>query len=218
MASAERAFALLDKMPEVAERRDAHRVSDPRAACCSSMSRSPTTLTTWCCTACRSRPRRARASGSADDGAGKSSLMSLLMRFYDPTDGQILLDGEDLRDLRLADLRRQFAIVLQEPVLFSTTLGENIAYGRPDATREQIAEAARLANAHDFILALPEGYDTMVGERGMRLSGGERQRISLARAFLLDAPVLILYEPTSSVDIRRRSSSAMNRLMETAPR
>lgn len=148
-------------------------------------------------------------------GAGKSTLMGLLTRFYDPVAGQILLDGVDLRDFRLADLRRQFGIVLQEPVLFSTSIGENIAYGRPSARPEEIEAAARAANVHDFIAGLPEGYDTEVGERGVRLSGGERQRISLARAFLKDAPILILDEPTSSVDIRTEAEiiEAMQRLM-----
>jgi ATP-binding cassette, subfamily B, bacterial len=133
-------------------------------------------------------------------GAGKTTLMNLLARFYDPTRGRILLDGVDLRDYRVDDLRRQFALVLQEPVLFSTTIGENIHYARSDATRQEIIAAAKAAKAHDFITHLPEGYDTPVGERGLTLSGGERQRISLARAFLKDAPILILDEPTSAVD------------------
>jgi len=126
--------------------------------------------------------------------------MNLLARFYDPIRGRILLDGMDLRDYRLDDLRRQFALVLQEPVLFSTTIGENIRYARSDATQQEIIAAAKAANADDFIARLPEGYDTSVGERGLTLSGGERQRISLARAFLKDAPILILDEPTSAVD------------------
>src|SRR5215212_8094946 len=115
----------------------------------------------------------------------------------------------------VADLRKQFAIVLQEPVLFSTSIAENIAYANPDATYEEIVAAARAANAHEFITHLPEGYDTQVGERGMRLSGGERQRISLARAFLKDAPILILDEPTSSVDMKTEAliMEAMTRLM-----
>jgi ATP-binding cassette subfamily B protein len=136
-----------------------------------------------------------------ETGAGKSTMMNLLARFYDPTDGRLVLDGVDLRDYRVDDLRRQFALVLQEPVLFSTTIGENISYSRPDATRAEVIAAAKAANAHEFIARLPEGYDTPVGERGMTLSGGERQRISLARAFLKDAPILILDEPTSAVDV-----------------
>jgi len=148
-------------------------------------------------------------------GAGKTTLASLLMRFYDPTAGQILLDGADLREYKLADLRNQFAMVLQDSVLFSATIAENIAYARPEATQEEIEEAAKAANAHEFILSLPEGYQTLVGERGMRLSGGERQRISLARAFLKDAPILVLDEPTSSVDLRTEAAilEAMERLM-----
>jgi ATP-binding cassette subfamily B protein len=149
-------------------------------------------------------------------GAGKTSLLNLLTRFYDPTEGAILLDGVDLRDYKLADLRNQFAIVLQEPVLFSTSIGENIAYARPGASQDAIVAAAKAANAHDFISRLPAGYATPVGERGMRLSGGERQRISLARAFLKDAPLLLLDEPTSSVDVKTESSivEAMERLTQ----
>ena len=139
-------------------------------------------------------------------GAGKTTMISLLPRFYDPTRGRILLDGVDLRDYRVSDLRRQFALVLQDSVLFSTTIGENIAYARSDATQDEIIAAAKAANAHDFIARLPRGYDTPVGERGVTLSGGERQRISLARAFLKDAPVLILDEPTSAVDIGTEAS------------
>ncbi len=148
-------------------------------------------------------------------GAGKTTLVSLLPRFYDPTSGHILLDGTDLRDYRLQDLRNQFAIVLQEPVLFASSIGENIAYGRPGADDREIVEAARSANAHDFIAKLPEGYDTLVGERGTQLSGGERQRVALARAFLKNAPILILDEPTSSVDMKTEAAilEAMERLM-----
>jgi ATP-binding cassette, subfamily B, bacterial len=149
-------------------------------------------------------------------GAGKTTLVNLLNRFYDPTEGRILLDGVDLRDYRVADLRAQFAILLQEPLLFSTSVLENIAYAKQTAGLEEIFEAARAANVHDFIAGLPNGYATEVGERGVRLSGGERQRISLARAFLKDAPILILDEPTSSVDVGTEATimEAMSRLMK----
>ena len=148
-------------------------------------------------------------------GAGKTTLVSLLTRFYDPSSGQILLDGVDLGRYRLTDLRSQFAIVLQEPVLFSTSIAENIAYARPGAEFADVVAAAKAASADDFIRALPDGYATPVGERGVRLSGGERQRIALARAFLKDAPILILDEPTSSVDARTEAEilGAMERLM-----
>jgi len=148
-------------------------------------------------------------------GAGKSTLMSLLCRLYDPQAGEILLDGIDIRNYKLSDLRNQFAIMLQEPMLFSTTIAENIAYARPGADFEEIVAAARAANAHDFITNLGAGYETLVGERGMCLSGGERQRISLARAYLKNAPILILDEPTSSVDIWTEAGimQAMERLM-----
>ncbi|WP_217914440.1 ABC transporter ATP-binding protein [Miltoncostaea marina] len=149
-------------------------------------------------------------------GSGKTTLVGLMMRFHDPGAGRVLLDGRDIRDLRVADLRSQFAVVLQEPVLFSTTIAENIAYGRPGARLDEIAAAARAAGVHDVVEALPDGYDTLVGERGMTLSGGERQRISLARAFLTDAPILILDEPTSAVDVATEAMmiDAMERLME----
>lgn len=148
-------------------------------------------------------------------GAGKTTLVSLLSRFYDPGTGRVLLDGTDLRDYRLADLRRQVAVALQDPVLFSSSIAENIRFARPDASLSEVAAAAEQADAHDFIKQLPDGYDTRVGERGMRLSGGERQRISLARAFLKGARILVLDEPTSSVDVRTeaRIVAAMQRLM-----
>jgi ATP-binding cassette, subfamily B, bacterial len=139
-------------------------------------------------------------------GAGKTTLVSLLMRFYDVSSGVIRLDGKDVRDLRIADLRNQFAIVLQEPVLFSTSIAENIRYGKPDATQDEVRQAAEAAGIAEFIDRLPEGYDTLVGERGQRLSGGERQRIALARAFLKDAPILVLDEPTSAVDVGTEAS------------
>ncbi len=135
-------------------------------------------------------------------GSGKSTMVNLLTRFYDPCCGLITLDGVDLRNYRLEDLRRQFAIVLQEPVVFSATVAENISYAQPGASRDQVVEAASAARAHEFIMALPDGYETKIGDGGCRLSGGERQRLALARAFLKDAPTLILDEPTSAIDIQ----------------
>ena len=133
-------------------------------------------------------------------GAGKSTLINLMTRLYDTGDGRVLIDGIDVRDLRSADLRRQVGIILQDPYLFAGSVAENIAYGRPDASRAQIIAAARAAFAHDFITTLPNGYDTVIGSRGHGLSGGERQRLSIARAVLLDPRILILDEATSSVD------------------
>ncbi|MDQ3818367.1 MAG: ABC transporter ATP-binding protein/permease, partial [Acidobacteriota bacterium] len=133
-------------------------------------------------------------------GAGKTTLISLIPRFYDPIQGRILLDGVDIRDLTLESLRKQISIVLQEPLLFSGTIADNIRYGRLDATMDEIVEAAKAANVHDFIMGLSNQYETEIGERGAQLSGGERQRISVARAFLKNAPILILDEPTSSID------------------
>jgi ABC-type multidrug transport system fused ATPase/permease subunit len=149
-------------------------------------------------------------------GAGKTTLISLLPRFYDTKQGRILLDGKDIRKLTLKSLRQQVSIVLQEPLLFSGTIQDNIRYGRPDASDDEIIEAAKAANAHDFIMKLPQKYATELGERGAKLSGGERQRISVARAFLKDAPILILDEPTSSIDSRTEAVilDALDRHME----
>jgi ABC-type multidrug transport system fused ATPase/permease subunit len=149
-------------------------------------------------------------------GAGKSTLMSLLVRFYDPKRGRIEIDGVDLRDLKLHSLREQISIVLQEPLLFSGTIRENIAYGRLDATEEQIYAATRAANADEFVRNLPDGYETELGERGAQLSGGERQRLCVARAFLKDAPILILDEPTSSIDSKTEAVvlDSLDTLME----
>lgn len=133
-------------------------------------------------------------------GSGKSTLINLICRFYDVTEGTILIDGVDIRSLPIAEYRKHIGLVLQEPFLFFGTIAENIAYGKPDATREAIIAAARAAHAHEFILRLPYGYDSLVGERGQALSGGERQRISIARALLIDPRILILDEATSSVD------------------
>jgi ATP-binding cassette subfamily B protein len=133
-------------------------------------------------------------------GSGKSTLVNLMCRFYDVSGGAIKIDGIDIRALKVADYRRHIGLVLQEPFLFFGTIAENIAYGRPDATQSEIVAAARAAHAHEFILRLPQGYDSLVGERGQGLSGGERQRISIARALLIDPKILILDEATSSVD------------------
>jgi ATP-binding cassette, subfamily B, bacterial len=148
-------------------------------------------------------------------GAGKTTLLSLLPRFYDVKKGRILLDGTDVRQLTLRSLRQQISIVLQEPMLFSGSIADNIRYGRLDASLDEIMAAARAANAHDFIIGLPRQYETEVGERGVKISAGERQRICVARAFLKDAPILILDEPTSSIDSKTEAIilEALDRLM-----
>jgi ATP-binding cassette subfamily B protein len=216
LASAERAFSLLDEVPDVIERPQARALARASGA---------VGFNDVSFAYRENRPVLRNVSFEVDPGvrvgisgrtgAGKTTLMSLLTRFYDPTAGQIMLDGVDLRDYRIADLRNQFAIVLQEPVLFSTSIAENVAYARTGASEEEIVKAAKAANAHEFIVGLPHGYESRVGERGMSLSGGERQRIALARAFLKDAPILILDEPTSSVDMKTEAviMEAIERLM-----
>ncbi|HWV22333.1 MAG TPA: ABC transporter ATP-binding protein [Devosia sp.] len=148
-------------------------------------------------------------------GSGKTTFVKLIQRLYDINDGAITVDGQNIASHQQASLRGQIAIVQQEPILFHRTLAENIAYGRPDASRAEIIEAAKQANAYDFIMSLPKGFETMVGERGVKLSGGERQRVAIARAFLADAPVLILDEATSSLDSESEVmiQEAMERLM-----
>jgi subfamily B ATP-binding cassette protein MsbA len=133
-------------------------------------------------------------------GAGKSTLVHLLPRFFDLTSGRLLIDGHDVRDVTLASLRAQIGIVTQETVLFNDTVRNNIAYGQPHVPQKKVESAARAALAHDFIMEMPNGYETIIGERGLRLSGGERQRIAIARAILKDAPILILDEATSALD------------------
>ncbi|MGN0933552.1 ABC transporter transmembrane domain-containing protein [Falsigemmobacter intermedius] len=149
-------------------------------------------------------------------GAGKTTILQLLLRFYDPQEGAIRLDGIDLRDMTRAEYRRALALVPQDPVIFGTTIAENILFGRPDASRAEVEAAARSAAAHDFIMALPKGYDTEVGERGMMLSGGQKQRIAIARAILRDAPVLLLDEATSALDAEseRLVQDAVERLSQ----
>jgi ATP-binding cassette subfamily B protein/subfamily B ATP-binding cassette protein MsbA len=149
-------------------------------------------------------------------GAGKSTTVSLVPRFMDPWKGRITIDGIDLRDIQLVSLREQVAVVLQEPFLLPLTVAENIAYGRPDADRDEVVAAAVAANAHDFIRRLPGGYDAVVGQRGTTFSGGEKQRLSIARALLKNAPVLVLDEPTSALDPQTEMHilEAIERLME----
>lgn len=148
-------------------------------------------------------------------GSGKSTFVKLIQRLYDLQDGAILIDGQDVAKVTQQSLRRAIAVVPQDPALFHRTLAENISYARPDATHDEIVLAARRARAHDFIMRLPKGYDTLVGERGVKLSGGERQRVAIARAFLADAPILVLDEATSSLDVEteRLVQAAMEELM-----
>ncbi|MDQ3681401.1 MAG: ABC transporter ATP-binding protein/permease [Actinomycetota bacterium] len=207
LASSERAFELLDHAPDVEERPNARPISRARGAI---------TFDDVSFSYELSRQGVQNVSFSVEPGtcvgiagatgAGKTTLTSLLCRFYDPQAGAVLLDGVDLREFRLADLRGQLAVVLQDPVLFTGGVAENIAYADPEASEHRIVEAAKAADAHDFITQLPDGYDTVVGERGMTLSGGQRQRLSLARAFLKDAPILVLDEPTSAVDQQTEES------------
>jgi ATP-binding cassette, subfamily B, bacterial len=216
LTSAERVFALLDNAPDVVERPHARPLGRARGQIAFeqvSFSYPGNRLAVQ--DVSFEVPPGARLGIVGPTGAGKTTLLGLLLRFSDPARGRILLDGVDIRDYRLDDLRRQYATVLQDPVLFSSSVAENIAYARPEAARHEIEAAAEAASAHDFIVRLPQGYETPVGERGMSLSGGERQRISLARAFLKDAPILVLDEPTSAVDLRTEALivEALGRLM-----
>ena len=133
-------------------------------------------------------------------GSGKTSILNLIPRFFDPQEGTISIDGQNIKNVRLSSLRSSIALVSQEPILFDISIGDNIAYGNKTASSEDIINAAKSASAHDFILKLPAGYDTLVGEKGYSLSGGQKQRLSIARAFLKDAPILLLDEATSSLD------------------
>ena len=199
--SVERAFELLDEAPEPLDLPGARQLNRARGAIrfenvsfAYPNGRSVLNHVTF------EIPAGARVGIVGRTGSGKSTLVNLLTRFYDVSSGRILLDGVDVREYRLADLRDQFGIVLQEPVLFSTSIADNIAFTQPDASAEQIENAARAAGIHEFIDKLPKRYETNVGDRGTLLSGGQRQRISVARAFLKDSPMLILDEPTSAID------------------
>jgi len=203
MVSVRRALALLDEAPEL---------SEVRNTACLERARGhisfrevsfayPTSGKALDCVSI-DIPAGTRVGILGPSGSGKSTLVNLLTRFYDPDSGHVLLDSRDLRDYALRDLRRQFAVILQDPVVFCASVAENIAYGDPRAGREEVIAAARAAMAHDFIAALPKGYDTRIGEGGCGLSGGQRQRVAIARAFLRDAPIMILDEPTSAVDVQ----------------
>ncbi|MET8124076.1 ABC transporter ATP-binding protein [Streptomyces sp. NPDC005065] len=216
-ASAERIIELLDQRPQVVEAAEARRIGRARGDIefRGVSFRYPGT-SRWALShvSFHVTPGTTLALVGAS-GAGKSTVGKLQLRFYDPDQGAVLLDGTDLRDLRLSELRENIAVVLQETLVLHGTVRENIAYGRPDAAEADIVAAARAADAHDFIQLLPEGYDTVVGQRGRTLSGGQAQRLAIARAMVRDAPVLLLDEPTTGLDAEsgRRIMEPLRRLM-----
>ncbi|MBE3590254.1 MAG: ABC transporter ATP-binding protein [Firmicutes bacterium] len=217
IAAATRVFDLLDERPDVVERPNARRLPSVRGEVAFERVRfryepeGPWVLDD---VSFHVEPGETIAL-LGTTGSGKSTIMHLIPRFYDVEEGRVLVDGHDVRDLKLADLRRHIGIVPQETFLFSASIAENIAYGRPDASRAEIVAAAKAAQIHDFIMSLPQGYDTVVGERGVGLSGGQKQRVAIARALLLDPRILILDEATSSVDTKTEEliREALRRLM-----
>jgi ABC-type multidrug transport system fused ATPase/permease subunit len=216
-ASAERIIELLDQRPQVVESADAHRIGRALGEVefdGVSFRYPGTPALALSEVSFHVSPGESLALVGAS-GAGKSTAAKLLLRFYDPDRGAVRLDGSDLRELALSDVRESLAVVLQETLVFHGTVRENIAYGRPGATDAEIVAAARAADAHDFIRLLPDGYDTMVGQRGRTLSGGQRQRLAIARAMIRDAPVLLLDEPTTGLDARSglRVMDPLRRLM-----
>ncbi|MFJ1601922.1 ABC transporter ATP-binding protein [Streptomyces sp. NPDC088253] len=216
-ASAERIIELLDQRPQVVESADARRIGRARGEVefeGVSFRYPGTPALALSEVSFHVSPGDTLALVGAS-GAGKSTAAKLLLRFYDPERGTVRLDGADLRELALSDVRESLAVVLQETLVFHGTVRENIAYGRPGATDAEIVTAARAADAHDFIRLLPDGYDTMVGQRGRTLSGGQRQRLAIARAMIRDAPVLLLDEPTTGLDTRSglRVMDPLRRLM-----
>lgn len=216
MSAARRLFAALDVEPEIADAADAGRLTRGNGTLTFqdvgfAYAGGPATLT-----GVNLEVRRGETVALVGpSGGGKTTLLNLIPRFYDATEGRILYDGTDIRSVTLASLRDQIALVTQEPFLFDDTIRANIAYARPQASQDEIETAAKAAAAHDFILTLPKGYDTLVGEAGARLSGGQRQRIAIARAFLKDAPILLLDEATSALDTESEAQvqAALARLM-----